>query len=162
MTVVQRLFRDAAPDMRFSFTQRRLPANADDRLSYRIPLILSALAVCRQQTSSFQRLVLMTYTVRTPRLQARLERFVSGRARPDEFIVRYESSLVRMLAICRSLELIKTSTSGASFTLAESGRVLYGTIAEQGLFVQERFFFGAIARQLSEAQVTAIMRGNSG
>lgn len=157
--IIQRLLGDAAPDARFSFTQRRLPVAADDRLSYRVPLLLSALAVCRQQTSSFQRLVLMTYTVRTPRLQARLERFVDGRAKPDEFIVRYEPSLIRMLAICRALELLETGKSGATFTLATKGAEAYRTIAEQGLFVRERFFFQAVARQLSEVQVSALMRG---
>lgn len=101
----------------------------------------------------------MTYAVRTPRMQLRLERLVRGRGRPDEFVVRYEPSLVRLIAIARSLKYIEASSTGTSFSLADQGRALYQIIAEQGLFVQERFFFEAIARQLSEAEVTAIMRG---
>jgi hypothetical protein len=142
-------------DTGFIFRRRPLPIPGDLRPGWRIGIIVFLLRkCCRSGRSSFSRLHVLSWGVRTQETRDILLAVVSGTSSPSALIVRIEPSLNRAVDLAIGEGLIRR-IGGDKVELTPAGVAVANDVdAAAGAFDIERAFANAIRRRLTEQMVT--------
>lgn len=139
----------------FIFTKRPISISADLRPGWRIGVIVLLLKkCCRQQRSSFGKLHVLNWAIRTTESRKMLLNVVSGNIVPGVPLVRIEPSLNRAVDFALGERLVRR-LSGDKIELTPSGLILANEIDSTiGIFHIEKIFMDEIAQRLTEAIVS--------
>lgn len=146
-------------DTPFVFNKRPIAIAADLRPVWRIGVTLLLLRICcRQNRSSYGRLHLLSWAVRTEKTRADFLSTIEGTSQPDTLLVRIEPSLNRAVNLAIGEELLK-SVTGDRIELAPKGLAMADTmLTYEGLFEVEKAFFTRIRGDVTEELVGRLFR----
>jgi hypothetical protein len=146
-------------DTPFVFNKRPIAIAPDLRPEWRIGVTLLLLKICcRQNRSSYGRLHLLSWAVRTEKTRADFLRTAEGTSQPDTLLVRIEPSLNRAVNLAIGEELLK-SVNGDRIELTTKGGVMAeAMLAHEGLFEVEKSFFRRIRSVVTEDFVGRLYR----
>jgi hypothetical protein len=138
----------------FLFWKRPVSIPADLRPGWRMGIILLLLRkCCKQQRSSFARLHMLNWAIRTAQAQNTIIRVVEGELALDALLVRYEPSLNRAVDLAIGEQLIKR-VSGDHIELTTLGIQIAEEIDNsENTYVQEKQFMSRIGKRLTEKLV---------
>ena len=138
----------------FIFSKRPVPIPADLRPGWRIGIILLLLIkCCRQQRSSFARLHVLNWGIRTRQSQEQLIQAVEGNLSLNAVLVRYEPSLNRAVDLAIGEQLVN-QVSGDHLELTALGLQMANNIDNrQDAYIQEKQFMNCIGKRLTEKLV---------
>lgn len=163
MSVLTRTIPGTENAVSFTFSRRDRPLRPDQRLSYRLAVLVCSVAQCHSQRSSFARLALLNYAVRVQRSRSQLIRAVHQGSAPSQVTIRTDPYFPRVLNLATAAGLLALSGNdrqGAHpYRLSVDGQAFYQVLLERELLMSERMFFSLIAPQMSEKDVIAILRG---
>lgn len=145
-------------DAGFTFTGRPLLVLPDDRLSYRLALLICSLRFCKGQRSSYGRLALLNFASRSAARRTQLLRAARMILTPSDAGVRFDPFFPRALSIAGASKLIESRSGGTVFALLSAGRKVFESMEVEGLFPIERSFFRTVAPELPETMVKDILK----
>lgn len=143
----------------FLFRKRPVPIPADLRPGWRIGVILLMLRkCCRQGRTSFARLHVLNWGIRTEENRQALLRAVAGTTTPGSLLVRIEPSLNRAVDFAIGEELLRR-VAGDKVELIEKGILVADEIDDrQGIFLSEKGFMNSLGKKLTESIVNQMFR----
>ncbi len=149
-------------DTPFVFNKRPESIPGDLRPLWRIGLLLLMLYVAsRGKKSSFGRLHVLNWALRSDEGRDALLGMLEGRLVPGTIVVRIEPSLNRAVDFAHGEGLLK-KVGGDRIELTSTGEAEAKRLLKQGeLFVSEREYLEQVGKKLTETLVTKIFRGHS-
>jgi len=148
---------DALLDRPFVFRERPVPAAADLRAVWRIPLTLMLTRACRSSQATHEQLHVLNWAVRSAESAERLGEFLAGQIRPEQAVVRFEPALDRAVALAHGFGLL-TWTKKRYWALGEGTSELLTAIDEdKQVFAAEKALLSALPSQLSQAAVRRLL-----
>lgn len=149
------------PEFTVPFTFQRRPTSipADLRPGWRIGVVLLLLRkCCRNNRTSFGRLHVLNWGIRSKATRLALTRTANGNSPLDALIVRVEPSLNRAVDFAIGEGLVER-LSKSRLQLTATGIVLADEIDRQeDLFATEKQFVAAIGKNITESLVSDIFR----
>ena len=150
-------------DAPFLFRSRPESIPGDFRPVWRIGLLLLILHVAsRGSRSSFGRLHVMNWGIRSRHNHKVLQDMLAGRLRPDTVLVRIEPSLNRAVDLAHGEGLIER-VAGDRVRLTTRGEAEADKLLEQkDVYVVEKDFLNALGKHITEAFVDALYSREQG
>jgi len=142
----------------FTFKRKPLALPPDQRLSWRLPLLLITLKHVRSSKASFARLALTTFALCNPSVLSRLTTALEKGHALDSLPTRYEPGLPFLLNFAFAKDLIRIGDHD-QFALTESGDAAAQRIENSGTFDTELSFLREYGSKLNEAATNRIMSG---
>jgi hypothetical protein len=141
----------------FLFNKRAIPIPADLRPGWRIAIILLLLKnCCRQQRSSFARLHVLNWGVRTKQSQDALTQAAEGILPPDTLLVRIEPSLNRAVDLAIGEKLL-TRAAGDHLELTALGLQIADDIERRDdTYQPERQFMNRLGKRVTEKLIKQV------
>jgi hypothetical protein len=141
------------PELRtpFVFRKRPIAIPADLRPGWRIGLLVLLLKnCCRNRRTSFARLHVLSWGLRTAQSRRQLQAAVEGRLSPDSLIVRFEPFLVQAVDFAIGEGLVRRE-GGAKIELTALGLKLAEELeGAESTFDVEKRFMAVIRTKVSE------------
>jgi hypothetical protein len=150
-------------DVPFLFRQRPMPMPADLRPAWRVAVLLLILRkCCRSGRSSFARLHVLNWAVRSPDGMQAIRKVLAGTQDPDDVLIRIEPSLNKAIQYAVA-ESVMTITRGDHVELTAKGIDVAEDISSAGgLLESEEVFLQEIGQRITEALVDRLLRGSGG
>ena len=148
-------------DTPFVFNKRPIAISPDLRPEWKIAVTLLLLKICCRQTrSSYGRLHLLSWAVRTDRTRVDFQRTLDGSRTLDTLSVRIEPSLNRAVNLALGEKLLN-SVKGDKIELAPLGNQMAEELLKRDdLFEVEKQFFLSVRSKVSEELVGKLFRMN--
>ena len=147
-------------DTPFLFGSRPESLPGDLRPMWRIAAVLLILGIAsRGKKSSFGRLHVLNWAIRTEETRAALKSLIRGGATPETVVVRIEPSLNRAVDLA-SAEGFLQRVSGDRVQLTGLGSKRVEALLKSRALEVERLFLKEIGTSLTEARVKSIFSGN--
>jgi hypothetical protein len=140
----------------FTFARKPLALPPDQRLSWRLPLLLITLKHVRSSKASFARLALTTFALCNPSFLSKLITALEMGHALGNLPTRYEPGLPFLLNFAFAKNLIRISERD-QFTLTELGDAAAQRIEHSGAFDTELSFLREYGSKLNEASTNRIM-----
>ena len=140
-------------DTPFVFTARPEPVPSDLRPNWRISVILLILRIAsRGSKSSFGRLHVLNWAIRTQENQETLIKIIGRDISPDTVVVRIEPFLNRAVNLANGEGLVER-VSGDRIQLTSKGISAADMLRNQEVFIDEQRFLEFIGKALTEQTV---------
>jgi hypothetical protein len=140
----------------FTFKRKPLALPPDQRLSWRLPLLLITLKHVRTSKASFARLALTTFALCNPSFMSQLSAALEKGHALDGLPTRYEPGLPFLLNFAFAKNLIRIGEQD-QFALTETGNAAAQRIEQSGTFDTELSFLREYGAKLNEAATSRIM-----
>lgn len=149
-------------DTTFVFNERPESIPGDLRPLWRIGLLLLILYVAsRAKKTSFGRLHVLNWALRSDEGRDALLGMLEGRLSPGTVVVRIEPSLNRAVDLAHGESLLR-KVGGDRIELTPTGEAEAKRILEQNeLFVSEREYLEQVGKKLTEKLVSELFGGQS-
>lgn len=147
----------------FTFRRRPSPVDGDLRPGWRLPVLLLMLAnSSRGGRSSFPRLHLMNWALRSTSGRKALLSAIKGLGGPESLLIRYEPGFHRAIAMAAGIGLVRYA-NGKRVVLTSLGRRAAEVIdSADGLLEPEKAFLRELGYNLTEKLVDQLVWGGSG
>lgn len=142
-------------DREFTFNRKPFALPPDQRLSWRLPLLLITLRFVRSRKASFKRLSLATFALSNPSVLNQLKIALEQGHALDTLPTRYEPGLPYLLNFAFAKDLIAVDTNH-QFSLTELGAKAAQQIEDSGTFAAELSFLRTYGSRLNEAATNRI------
>lgn len=143
----------------FRFRERPVPLPAPLRVFWRMVLLCLLLQeASRSGTTSLRRLHVLNWALRSPSARRGLLAVVDGRRRPEDVIVRYDPTLSIVLDFAIAERLVERLTGSRLRLTARGARLIKQVVEDGTTLVEERAFFSAIGKSITEAMVVGMAR----
>lgn len=147
-------------DTPFVFGEQPESLPGDFRPMWRIASVLLILGLAsRGKKSSFGRLHVLNWGLRTKENRSALKEMIDGNLAPDVILVRIEPSLNRAVDLA-SAEGLLQRISGDRVKLSDPGGKAVATIVDSGALDIERQYLEEIGVRLTEKQVKRVFSGS--
>lgn len=144
-------------DSPIAFAERPDPIPGDLRLGWRLASFALILARCHANTANMEQIHLLAWALRSKDSRDTLVRWFEKRKSPDDFIVRYDPSLSRTIAIAIAVGLARRNAN-QTISLSEGGIALASNVwSEAGVMRTEKEFLEKLPRKISQKAVREIM-----
>lgn len=156
---MRQVFRDVL-GAEFSFEVRNIPLLASLRPTRRLALlVLSLRYCCYADRSSFKRLHILNWALRTDEARKNLLALLGGNLDPDEVFVRFEPSFGRVIDLGLGINLLH-APRGDRVQLTSRGREVADSIKEMDeCLVEEKRYLEELGSSLTENKVNSILKG---
>jgi hypothetical protein len=149
---------EAFLDQPFLFRDRPSPLAGDMRASWRLPVVLMLVRACRGQRATHGQLHVLSWALRSAEGAVALDRFLGGKLRPQEAVVRFEPALDRAIALAHGLGLLSRS-GGRYWALEEKGLGLLARVeSDESILARERETLAALNVKLTQQVVAKMLR----
>lgn len=144
----------------FTFARRPSPVDGDLRPGWRLPaLVLMLDMASRGGKSSFPRLHLLNWALRSPMGRDALLNAIEGKEGPVSLLIRYEPGFHRAIAMAAGIGLVGY-VGGKRVALRDLGRQASRVIrSAEGLLEAEQDFLQALGFGLTEKRVRELVWG---
>jgi hypothetical protein len=141
-----------------TFTFRLVPTAMppDQRLSWRLPVLLLLLKHVRSGKASFKRLAIAAFALNRDDDRIRLGQLLDDERSLDEVPTRYEPALPALLNIGAASGLLAINGNG-NYELTAKGKSAADVIETSGGFEEEISFLTRYGKKLSEAAINRIL-----
>jgi len=147
-------------DAGFTFRRRPVSMPADLRPGWRIAsIVLLINKCCRQNRTSFARLHVLSWALRTESSRRTLLAAIDGLLTPDSVIARVEPSLNRAVDFALGEGLLRR-VDGDRLELTHAGLAFADDVTNaDSTFVAEKEFIGTLKKRLTESLVNQLFGG---
>jgi hypothetical protein len=159
MSLLDRALPGVAAEARVTFTERPIAVDGTDRLSYRLSLLVLALAACKSSSSSYARLALINFAARSSRLRSQLLRIARNISVPSDSGIRFDPLFPRIISLACALGLTESVQERSAFILTEQGSALAALLEEHRLLALEADFVKRAVELLPETAIDRLLRG---
>lgn len=147
----------------FTFARRPSPVDGDLRPAWRLPVLLLILDMSsRGRKSSFPRLHLLNWALRSPTGRESLLAAIRGEEARSSLLIRYEPSFHRAIAMAAGIGLVGF-VGGKRVVLRDFGVEAAGVIRNaEGVLTTEKDFLATVGFQITEKLVQTLVWGGLG
>jgi hypothetical protein len=149
-------FGTSSPDVRFVFRRKPLSMPADNRLSWRLPVLLLALDAVRGKKATFKQIALLSYVLNNRDNRSGLEAYFADAAPVYEVPVRFEPGLPFLLQVAVKRGLISVSRADR-YGITSLGKEAVAEIRDLDGFESEIQFLDAYGKRLTDAEADRIL-----
>lgn len=149
-----------ALDTAFLFSRRPSPVGGEFRPSWRIAVLLLILNTsCRGGRSSFPRLHVLNWGLRSSSAREALMSAVEGTPGLDSVLIRYEPSFHRAIILAKGLGLIDFD-QGKRVQITDTGKAAAeGLVDVEGVLEDEKAFLAELGYRLTEKLTKELVLG---
>jgi hypothetical protein len=128
------------------------------RAVWRLPVVLMMVRSCRSEKATHEQLHVLSWALRSRDGPSTLKRFLEGRLRPEEAVVRFEPALDRAIALAEGFGLLVRSDD-RYWSVSKRGADLLQRIDDTpDVLVAERAVLDGLSGKLSQAAVARMLR----
>jgi hypothetical protein len=163
-----------ATDIDAPFVLRRhdRPVPGDLRILRRMAILTLLLDACWDSRASIQQLHVLNWAIRSKESREAFLSFLEGSVPPDQAVVRYDPSLVRVMDFARHERLVRdreepnldsthermpSSSTSYRIALSDKGHSFAAMLTEENYLVSERLFLERIGKKVTQKMVESLL-----
>lgn len=139
------------------FSRRAVNIPGDYRNAWRISVLCLLLQRGRADTLTLPHLHVLWWAVRSSRTRSIFLRWLEGSKGPDEFLVRFDPSLITAVDLAIGEGLVQREPTG-NIKLTGAGKLLAGAVGhEASVLVSEKAFLDALPNRITQQQIRDLL-----